>query len=534
MFANVPLDEYVGSMIGNSRDASPQRRLDERQILLSLGSGPLRMQKTPCLASALRWAVAMPVFAQVCWAAGFPPLPSGARFTGAFDSAWENTSNWIAQYGSPSLPPGGADTALFTGGTVTLAGDVSVGNLSVSGAPSTLRSLGVLRNLVLEMPNPVPVYIGSELTLDRLIIEAIQWAEWTFERNINLANGAGISTPGIINLNTAGGSLNATGSGSIAGPLRVVGGNTVSIGSQVELTANSIYAQEGTIDIKSASSVLQGAVYFGGAGVGIVRNSGVMSVPYLTVNTFPGALAGNRFENTGTLEKIGEGPLGFLPPAVGGYSLLNSGTLRLGGSGLVILGNGLHQTAGTLEFAGARVSIYQPVQIDGGSVVGSLSEVDGSGSMNVSSATLSPGLIAGAVGSLAFPADLVMTGGDLVIDIVAGGQADTVMADGVVLLAGGPRLGVTAPNAVSPGTSFMILSGAQLTGTFAGLNGGDTFVALGAAGQEFRIDYTEIGVALTAIPEADFFPFVLGLGLSAWAWGRRVPWLSAGRIVPGR
>jgi hypothetical protein len=465
----------------------------------------IKIPKRRHLSSALLWAIAMPSFGQV------------ARFTGAVDNSWENGANWTVQSGNPSLPPRETDSVLLNGGTVTLAGDKSVGGVSVSSNPVTLKGLGAPR--IIDLPSSfVSPTLSSELTLDGVrLVTSYSPSPFIVKDDMVLVNGGGISTPSDLIFSSEAGNWGITGSGSIQGQVKLSGGNAVSIGSQVELTANSIDAGAGTLVIGSSVSTLYGVVVFTGTEAGVVRNSGSMTVPYLTVDTRPGATSGNIFENTGTFTKTGDGFLTFLPPIFGSSSLLNSGTMRLGGTGLVILANGLHQTAGSLEFAGASVAINSPLFIDGGAVSGELSAVTGPGSVNVSSATLSPGTGPGAVGSLAFPAALNLTGGDLVIDINPVDGADSVIVGGDILLAGGSRLTVEAPEAIAPGTSFQILNGARLTGTFADLGGGNVLIASGAAGQEFRIDYMETGVYLTSVPEPHAAAVLFSLGLLSWA-----------------
>src|SRR5581483_7652963 len=70
---------------------------------------------------------------------------------------------------------------------------------------------------------------------------------------------------------------------------------------------------------------------------------------------------------------------------------------------------------------------------------------------------------------------------------------------GVASTTASATLNVVAPNAITVGTSFTILSAASVTGTFNGLANG-TIINVGA--QAFQIAYTSTAVTLTAVTPA--------------------------------
>ena len=99
-----------------------------------------------------------------------------------------------------------------------------------------------------------------------------------------------------------------------------------------------------------------------------------------------------------------------------------------------------------------------------------------------------------AAGTLAVPS-LTLTGGTYSFDVTATGN-DQVVSTGTATLTGANASMVLNGFVPAPGSSFTILTAAQVTGTFNGLANGQVFVA---DGLEFRIGYTATAVTVTRV-----------------------------------
>ncbi len=204
-----------------------------------------------------------------------------------------------------------------------------------------------------------------------------------------------------------------------------------------------------------------------------------------------------------------------------------AGTLRLEGNAL--WSGNTTVAGGTLQLAGSTAPASPVLQIDAGATLdvtgmpggtltlGAGQTLKGNGTLAGglivdNGSTLSPGLSPGVLtvtGNLDFD-----TGGTFAVELLGtlAGQWDQVqMQTGSTLTPGGGTLSVTAPNPLTLGFVFPVISGWSTidSSTFAGLPDGATFTA---GANQFQINYGtltgyENDVTLTVVPE----PSTLGL-----------------------
>ena len=193
---------------------------------------------------------------------------------------------------------------------------------------------------------------------------------------------------------------------------------------------------------------------------------------------------------SGTVLNFGSTGVTFSNDA-GVTTTFNSGAINFGQTGSII------NNAGTINLTGTSSFLNNSVTWNN------------TGTLNVGATD--PSLTANST--------LNLTGGSFAVSITGDSTGGSLtVPGGAISLSGAPALSLTSVD-VTDGSSFVILSGASVTGTFAGLaNSGDTFLA---GPQQYSITYGASDVTLTAVPEPEHYAGAIGLGLLAFtAWRR--------------
>ncbi len=359
-------------------------------------------------------------------------------------------------------------------------------------------------------------------------------------------------TGGILNLNMADG-VNGWGTG-VAGSILRVSGGTVNTTSGRAIDP-SIVIDGGTLNINPGASRMS----FNSANTTLTVSSGALNVGAVTNGARFGNLSGNNAAQTGSgnftanqsggiVSVVGAGAA-TTTFSLGGNDTLSStviaynlsgGTLDVGNSttntnGYIQLGanaNGNGTTTLALSGTGKLISRFNPataggisgaqagavqvLSLTGGTLVagridatnlrGSIGDTNGTIINNGSS--IAPGDI-GSAGKTSITGALTLTSGTLVLDIggttaatnwqqVTTGFFDNIAVTGVVTLGGNLSLSLIDAYTPAENSTYTILTGSSVTGTFAGLSNNSTF---SQSGQSWKISYNATNVVLTAVPE---------------------------------
>ncbi|MEE4453135.1 autotransporter-associated beta strand repeat-containing protein [Novosphingobium resinovorum] len=392
---------------------------------------------------------------------GSVTLSGGDLVTGGGDGSTRfggviSGSGALSKAGSGVFTLAGANT--YTGGTT-----VSAGILRLDGGTLGSGALAVASGATLDLN-------GASSTVGTL-------------------SGAGAIQLGSGTL-TAGGSANSSFTGIIGG--------TGSLGK----------TGTGTLTLSGANTYSGGTTVAGGtlaAGAANVLGSGT-----LTVASGANAALGNFAQTVGGLSGEGTIALGSAILTVNGagntsYSGVLSGTGRLikTGTGTLVLGGANTYTGSTSITGGTLIvngSLAGTVSLGASGTLGGSGKV---GSLNVAG-TVSPGNSIGTLnvaGSLTF-----QNASTYLVEVSPNGTADRITATGAVTIQGGTVsvLGGGQTN-FSPLTTYTILSGSSVTGTFSSVTSDLAFLTpslvYNAADVELRLlrnDASFASVAVTA------------------------------------
>jgi len=497
---------------------------------------------------------------------------SGLSFTGIISESGGARS--ITKTGNGALSLNNADT--YTGTTTIESGAIIAGNAAALGNAPSAIALGNANSI---SNNLSPTFqVNGNTTVTRDITVGASNASTTGVYTIGTGNAASTSTLNAtvtLNQNVTVANANATGTGGFTLAGSVISGAagtqtvTFNVSALKAMTVSSVIGGgTGTIAITKAGAgitTLTGAnTYTGGTTV----NAGTLTIgPGGTLGATTGALAVNN-SNTGA----GTNVILNLAPAVdttvgslsGAIATPSSGTntavINTGGSGpnftvnqtaagtyagviagpgsftlgslstntLTLMGANTYAgattvNAGTLILQGSlqgagNVNVNTGKLGGTGSILGNLSVGDGTGSRD---AVLAPG-VAG-IGTLsAFNAVTFANDAVFALQINTDGTpgTDLLTTFGPISLDLGPTLNVEnlGTTVLTGNQVFTFLSGASVTGTFAGLPDGTVF---GVGSNFFEINYTDTTVELITVPEPASAAFLLG-GLSLLAGVRRI------------
>ena len=395
---------------------------------------------------------------------------------------------------------GGVTSLIKTGdGTLILAGtNTYTGGTAIDG--------GTLRAGAANAFGSGPITVGSQTTLDLN----------GFDQTINLLAGDGRVDLGSATLTTGGNNADATFSLSFFGPgsLTKVGAGTLTLAgvNSCDLTIEAGRLEAGVQDAFGGGglTVNGGTVSLAGFGTGLLSlagSGGVLEmaggqllIAQATSTTFNGEITGGGGNSALTIHNTDSGTLTLGGPITGSFLglTLAGGTLVLGGANTYTGHTAV--IAGLLQVDG---SITQTINVDGGTLGGSGTVGD---VLVADDGALAPGASTGILhtGNLSLAA-----GADFFVELAgtaAGTGYDQAAVTGTVDISGA-SLAVSTISGFHPniGEIFTIIAndGADsITGQFAGLAQGATFVA---AGSKFQINYSGgdgNDVALVAVGNA--------------------------------
>jgi hypothetical protein len=439
----------------------------------------------------------------------------------------------------------------------------SVTSATVDAAPVTTAGPTV----VIQAPPTAFTWVGTGAGNTGNWTDASQWnPTGTAPNNTGLATHtaqlsagtAQISTGTTITLNdllllggtvSGGGVLNLLGTGSswTSGALHAL--NQVRIASGATLTA-STYAphdfdqttilNQGTFSWQQGGALRSGngGAFINAAGAKFIDASSGTVQDYLITNGFSGSFS---FSNAGTYIKstVNSTTRIEVPFTNSGNLLIDGGTLRFTSS--------FTQSGGNIRLASGTTAIFDNgVSLNGGSLIGNGSitgnVVNGSSGTTVAqapgfaaitiieTATISPG---DTLGRLTITGNLsLLETSKLLIDL--GGTTQGVTYD-FLSVSGDTQLGgnlaINLQNgfaaSVTPGTTFTVVTAANLTGAFANVPISGTRLLTKDGVSSFLVNYTANSVTLTnfvPIPEPSTWALLIaGLGalaLSAWRKSR--------------
>ncbi|MBP9117367.1 MAG: hypothetical protein KBF58_04720, partial [Methyloversatilis sp.] len=335
---------------------------------------------------------------------------NGGRFEalGTLDLNGVSVSNAASQF----IANGGGAIADFDQGSGTSsfnAGGLAFSVLTPRGGTMNFNAAVTLPSSTLRVANYV-ANINADLGLATLDIDS-------GTANLNVANSAA-------SIDLSGGTLNVAGNTAMAGNLTwsggaIAGGGVLSLAGVLDQTSNTtVYLRQTTL-VHSNSSGNSRIANTSGSGFNIengalLRNTGSLTLSveapggilYIDQDTGP---LGGRFENTGTLTKIGAGRADI--GNFGAMTFVQGGTLNVE-AGSLTLGN-------TVSLAGTQnVSAGALLQVLGGTTTLSAGRsIDGAGTLTHSAGVLS-------LGDGARITSIYTLSGSGTLNIAAGSTAD--------------------------------------------------------------------------------------------------------------
>ena len=326
-----------------------------------------------------------------------------------------------------------ANNKAYTGGTTISAGTLQLGNGGASGSViGNITDNGTLAFNRSDVYTFGGVISGTGMVNQLGAGTTILAADNTYTGGTTIASGTvqlgnGGAAGSIVGDVTDNGTLafNRSDIHAFTGAIFGTGNvNQIGTGTTV-LTAGSTYSGGTTI---SAGTLQLGNGGAAGSIIGDVTDNGTLAFNRSDVHTFAGVISG-----TGAVSQIGSGDT----VMTGANSYTGATTVASGG--LYVDGNQATATAATSVAAGATLG-------GSGTIGGSVSGADG--------ATLSPGSLSNAPGTLAINGDLSLSGGSLLAyslgeaNVVGGALNDLVTVGGDLVLDG------TLNVVTTPGGSF--------------------------------------------------------------------------------
>ena len=298
-----------------------------------------------------------------------------------------------------------------------------------------------------------------------------------------------VGNPNIMNgtLNISGGSLTVTtnvtisGQGNTSGMINITGTGSLNVGGIVQDGGNgpsTVTLNGGTLDLASDGSPGSIAVNTFNAQSGTLRN---VSQIFLGDNTTVTALTKTT---SGTLTLSGTN-------SYTGGTAVNAGTLLVNNTTGSGTGTGAVTVNGSGTTLGGTGTITGTVTL-GNTTPGAILNPGPQGTNGTS----------GSVGTLTTGA-LTLTGANTVhIDAfgTATSQWDKLVSTGAISLGTTSALDVTIASGLTftAGSTYVLLNGTSLTGTFSGIADNQTVIF---SGYSFTADYTSTGFDLVAVPE---------------------------------
>ena len=195
-----------------------------------------------------------------------------------------------------------------------------------------------------------------------------------------------------------------------------------------------------------------------------------------------------------------------------GELALNAGTLHIDATSVLMSGS-FQQTAGSTVIDGGTLGATFP---DGVAFVGGA--LRGSGTLDANlfvggNAVIAPGLIPGAIGHFDILGDLLLTGGELLLDLAstAPGDFDRLAVSGDIFLGGTLRIALGGGIALAVGDYFVVLTGDTVNGLFDAI-----FLPALGGNLVFQVingdDYVRVAVAAVPLP-APLLLLFAGCGL---------------------
>jgi autotransporter-associated beta strand protein len=448
----------------------------------------------------------------------------------ATDQTWKNTAtdfNSGASWTSGTAP-GAGDRALFTGAEGTqpnLSASVSIANLDFSNSTTTGYDLTSNSTSITLTLTSISTSSGAQAivtnntsgtnTIDAPIILGGGAAS---TQTFSIGNGGTLVIHGVISESgagtkiskTAGGTLTLFGNNSFSGGIDLTTG-TIAVGNDNALGSGTLTFTTGTTlrsadaNTRTLANVWNPAggasnTIFGSATTGDLILTDATSfalstaVKTFTVNNttttlskvFTGTSGGNGLtkEGTGTLALQGAS-------TYNGATLVNAGTLLANNTTGSATGTGAVSVNGSGTTLGGTGTISGTVTL-GNTTAGAILNAGPKGTAGTSA----------SVGTLTTGA-LTLTGANTV-HVDAFGTAttawDKLVSTGAISLGTTSTLDVTIASGLTftAGTTYVLLNGTSLSGTFAGITDGQTVTF---NGYDFTADYTATGFDLVAVPE---------------------------------
>ncbi len=446
---------------------------------------------------------------------------AGTGTTTFTTTVFNNTGTVSVQSGTLNLAAGGTGSGSFTGaagttlifggGTHTLSGAVNFPTVNFSAGTANLN--GNFTSTATTANGGIGNFNGPVTTTGPLVVSAgalnFSSSAWCGGScgisSINLSGGTlSLSATNPLSLPTvtqSGGTFTGAGALTVTGTLTWTGGfmvgpgiTTIPVGATLTMSGTAEKDLGREID-NSGTATWSGTGNIGSGAGAIFNNLAAGTFAVQNDQSFfynCGSLCGTAatFNNAGTFQKTaGTGTTTFTTT-----SFNNTGTIQAL-SGTISFSAGYTQTAGSVQLNGGNLAA-STVNIQGGSLSGA-----GTITANVTNAgQVSPGSSAGI---LPITGTYTQTAaGSLNIEIgglTAGTQFDRLAVSGAATLGG--AFNITQINGFAPaaGNSFLVMSYASRSGTFASYNGLNL-----PGGLAYFVTFNAANLTLgTGVPTAD-------------------------------
>jgi autotransporter-associated beta strand protein len=367
--------------------------------------------------------------------------PSGSGGTGTWDTTSNNWFNGTTDVSWPNSSNG--DTAVFSGtsfssgGTVTLGTDIKAGALTFNSNGYTVTGKKTLS--LVELDNRLGVAQGITATISANI------------------SGLGFSKTGMGTLTLSGANTWATFTAVSGGTLRLGAANALP--SSAAVTLDNVPGA--TLDVNNFKTSIARLNGGGAKGGNVTLGSGTLTVGE---GSFSGVISGTAKVQGAGLTMVGPGTLTLAGAnTYPGPTLVKGGTLKLGAKNAL--------------FKNTEVTLEQATTLDLGNYTVSIAALSGKGKVTLGSGALSVGL--GLFnGVISGAGDLIKTG-DQTLTL---GGANNYM--GMTTITGG-TLQLGANNALPSGTTVTLFAAGTLNlnnknATIASLTGKGGNVVLGS------------------------------------------------------
>ena len=499
-------------------------------------------------------------------AAAQDPAPTYTWTGNGGDNLYSNGANWangsIPGYGNLNFGNSVTNTTVSVDSTglaqhaiffVSASNYTLTGNgftfYDYSGYPSRVENDGTGLGTV-NVPLTFASGTSGSTGLNRVEINAIT-GDLVFgtAATITLTGGAvnGIQLFGSGHTVTFNGAIGESGSSRY---IEVNGGNTVVFNAANTYSGNTDVYNGSTLQFTTGGSSANSIIRLGNDDAsGVTAGSGTNTVSLTgatggqNITSVLVAAAGNGLlsstNGSGTNTYAGgiylDGSLGIRATAAGGTFALTgtvdvkSQTLMIGGAGVVNAASGIQSSTGggAVVYNGSGTLLLNGNGNNAGTTTVNSGTLGGTGSVagpvNINAATVNPGSIgaagsAGAVGTLTVGALTLAGTSTSVFDLATATSYDQLVANGAVMLAG--TLAINNSGAFANGTTFDLVRGSALMGTFSGIADGGIYTF---GGQTFQAQYTTTDFYLVAVPEpAAWLAGTLTLAAAAWTLRRRL------------